>query len=120
MLAKRYSPQVESKTSRGYRLAFGVVFVAAGFLSVIPAPMSWQLFVLFAFAGIFVGLMGRLERFFGAVGLVLLVIGVPAAGDRLTRAMPGWHAAWWQPIVIAMAAMVAVAIAPKLAAYRRQ
>ena len=105
----------ESVTSRRFRHVFVALLVAAGVVSLFISPLAWQLFVIYAGLGLVVGTLQTLGQLPGILGLVILVFGVQAAPTVQTRFAPESYAAWWQPGLVALAAVGLVHLTPLVA-----
>jgi hypothetical protein len=105
--AGRLNDDLPASAISGPRLAFVAALVAAGAISLFISPMALPLFAIYSCLGLVAGFL-QLEDTddLGAfVGLGLIVLGTSAGPTWLTQVAPQWNAAWWQPGVIALAAM---------------
>ena len=103
----------ESLVSHRSRLAIGGLLVIAAALSLVISPMSWPLLLIYAGIGVVVGLLEEFSQPTAVVGILILIFGVQGVASTLTRVEPEWHAAWWQPVVIAGATSLLVYLIPK-------
>lgn len=104
----------ESAAYRFYRGSVATLLLGGGLLSLFISPMPWRLVSIYVCLGIFAGILARIGQVGGFIALAILLLGVPAATNTLDRFEPAWRAAWWQPILISVAAMVAVEYVPKM------
>jgi membrane-bound ClpP family serine protease len=98
----------ESPVSQWSQLAVGGLLLIAAVLSLVISPVSWPLLLIYAGIGVVVGLLEVVSRPTAVVGVLILIFGVQSAANRLSRVAPQWHAAWWQPVLIAVATSVLV------------
>lgn len=100
--------QQESTVSRRSRYAVATLLVGGAIMSLFISPMSWPLFLVYTCLGIVAGLLGSLDQPGGFLAVAILLFGVGAVATALNRAAPQWHAEWWQPVLIAVAASVVI------------
>ena len=103
----------ESLVSHRIRLAIGGLLVIAAALSLVISPVSWPLLLIYAGIGVVVGLLVEFSQPTAVVGYLILVFGVQGVASTLSRVEPDWHAAWWQPVLIAVGASMLVWLIPK-------
>lgn len=103
----------ETLVSRRIRQAIGGVLLIGAALSLVISPISWPLFLIYAGIGLVVGLLEEFSTPTAVVGYLILVFGVQGVATALNRAKPEWHAAWWQPVLIAAAVSLLVYLIPK-------
>lgn len=97
---------LESVLSSRSALAVGALLLIAAVSSLIVSPMSWPLLLIYAGIGVVVGVLEVFSRPTAVVGVLILIFGVQAVANTLNRVAPRWHAAWWQPVLIAVATSV--------------
>src|SRR6185503_9190423 len=96
----------ESTFSRRSGLAVGAVILITAVSSLLVSPVSWPLLLIYVSIGMVVGLLEAFSRPTAVVGVLILIFGVQGVANTLKRVMPDWHAAWWQPVLLAVAASV--------------
>lgn len=103
----------ESIISVRFRYTVATLLFAGAIVSLFVSPMSWPLLLIYTCIGIVAGLLGNLSELTAPVAYVILLFGVGAVTTVLNRVTPQWYAAWWQPVLIAVAASVAVGLIPE-------
>jgi hypothetical protein len=103
-----YDENREPRLYQQLRAALATVFFTAGFISLFVSPMSWPLLAVYAGLGLLAAVVGRLGPVGGFVALAVLLFGVPATTNSLSGLVPRWYSAWWQPMLITVAAMGSV------------
>ncbi len=96
----------ESLLSSRSALAAGALLLIGAVSSLIASPVSWPLLLIYAGIGVVVGLLEVFSRPTAVVGVLILIFGVQAVANTLSRVTPMWHAAWWQPVLIAASTLV--------------
>ncbi|HKC81209.1 MAG TPA: hypothetical protein VKB91_08425 [Gemmatimonadaceae bacterium] len=94
-------------------MAIGGALVIAAALSLVISPISWPLLLIYAGIGVVVGLLVEFSQPTAVVGYLILIFGVQGVASTLSRVEPEWHAAWWQPVLIAAGASMLVWLIPK-------
>ncbi len=103
----------ESLVSHRSRMAIGGALVIAAALSLVISPVSWPLLLIYAGIGVVVGLLVEFSQPTAVVGYLILVFGVQGVASTLSRVEPEWHAAWWQPVLIAVGVSMLVWLIPQ-------
>jgi len=74
------------------------------------ARVSGTAYIVFLGMGVIAGILGNLGEATALLSLIVLLFGVELVAATLVRVSPNAQFAWWQPIVIAVAASVAVGL----------
>lgn len=117
----RLSDEVqESAVVRWILHSGAALLIGSALLTLFISPMSWPLLLIYGCLGILAGFLVRLGQVGGLIVGVTLVFGIGAAASALNRIEPQWSAAWWQPVLIAAAALLAVDYVSKTVRWVRQ
>jgi hypothetical protein len=94
----------------GRRRLLAAVLAAAGALTLVIVPMPWRLAIACAAIGALGGalLLPRAASL-AIAAYALFIFGVKAAGEWLAPDLPSL---WWQPYVVALAAMLTTCFLP--------
>jgi uncharacterized membrane protein YhhN len=76
--------------------------------------VSGVVYLVFVGLGLLAGILGNLGEVTAPIALFILLFGVELASATLWRVFPHLQFAWWQPPLIAVAALVAVRILAEL------